>query len=117
MLAIQCTCLSLASRLRALYLATGGPEWDRNACWLNTSVPVCWWDQVLCNTTTWRVRQLRLASNSLKGQLPAGIASLTGLQDFQVGFNPELTGAIPKEFGMLSSLERFYAWNASLTSV
>ena len=78
---------------------------------------MCWWDQVLCNTTTWRVRQLRLASNSLKGQLPAGIASLTGLQDFQVGFNPELTGAIPKEFGMLSSLERFYAWNASLTSV
>ena len=50
--------------LRALYLSTNGPEWDRNACWLNTSVPVCWWDQVLCNTTTWRVRQLRLVRNT-----------------------------------------------------
>jgi hypothetical protein len=33
--------------LRALYLSTGGPtSWLRNACWLNESVPVCWWDQV-----------------------------------------------------------------------
>eukprot|EP00729_Bicosta_minor_P016179 gene16179-29351_t len=82
--------------LRALYLSTNGPEWDRNACWLNTSVP---------------------ASNTLQGYLPSGMSSLTGLQDFQVGFNPGLTGPIPTDFGKLVSLERIYAWNASLTGV
>ena len=78
---------------------------------------MCWWDQVLCNTTTWRVRQLRLASNGLNGSLPAGVASLTHLQDLQVGFNPDLTGPIPTSVAGLRSLERLYAWNASFTSV
>ncbi|KAH8075921.1 serine-type peptidase [Aureococcus anophagefferens] len=49
--------------LRALYLATGGGGWTRNACWLNESIPVCWWDQVACEGG--RVQQLRLASNNL----------------------------------------------------
>ena len=70
--------------LRALYLATGGDRWIRNACWLNASVPVCWWDQVLCDTKTWRVRELRLASNNLVGFLPSKIASLTSLQVLQL---------------------------------
>lgn len=57
------------------------------------------------------------ASNTLQGYLPSGMSSLTGLQDFQVGFNPGLTGPIPTDFGKLVSLERIYAWNASLTGV
>lgn len=103
--------------LRALYLSTGGPEWDRNACWLNESVPVCWWDQVLCNTTTWRVRQLRLASNNLIGTLPAEMGGLSALEDLQVGFNPGLAGDIPEQISGLASLQRLYAWNTSFTSV
>lgn len=58
--------------LVALFHSTGGATtWLRNACWLNTSIPVCCWDQVLCNNTSGRVRELRLASNNLVGRLPA----------------------------------------------
>ena len=45
------------------------------------------------------------------------VIAIEGLEDFQVGFNPALTGPIPKEFGKLARLKRIYAWNASLTSV
>lgn len=73
LLYISCYKLLVAG-LRALYLSTGGPtSWLRNGCWLNESVPVCWWDQVLCDPVTWRVRELRLSSNVLTGTLPSAL--------------------------------------------
>ena len=105
-------------RLRALYLATGGTDkWLRNGCWLNTSVPVCWWDQVLCNTTTWRVRELRFASNNMHGTIPEEIGLLSHLEVLQLTFNRGLTGTLPPAVGRLSKLKWLYAWNASLQSV
>jgi hypothetical protein len=102
--------------LRALYLATGGGGWTRNACWLNESIPVCWWDQVACEGG--RVRQLRLASNDLVGALDeASLAGLAGLEVLQLGFNPRLGGPLPKSAAALPRLKHVYAWNASLAGV
>lgn len=103
--------------LRSLYLSTEGPLWIRNACWLNKSVPICWWDQVLCNTTTWRVRELRLASNNLAGTLHKDIGILSHLEVLQLTFNRDLVGPVPDEIGNLKQLQRFYAWNTSLESL
>ena len=102
--------------LSALYRSTGGSGWTRNACWLNLSVPVCWWDQVACKDG--RVQQLRLASNNLVGEIDdAALEGLDGLEILQVGFNPKLTGAIPRSAASLPRLKHLYAWNASLEAV
>ena len=104
--------------LRAIYASTGGATtWIRNGCWDNDSVPVCWWDQVLCNTTTWRVIELRFASNAMVGVLPDEIGLLEHLQVLQLTFNRGLSGKLPESIGMLSRLERLYAWNTSLTAI
>ena len=93
--------------LRALYLATGGGGWTRNACWLNESIPVCWWDQVACEGG--RVQQLRLASNNLVGALDeASLAGLAGLEVLQLGFNPRLGGPLPKSAAALPRLKHVY---------
>lgn len=63
------------------------------------------------------MKLLRLAGSRLSGTLPQEISHLTQLVELQVGFNPGLTGPIPEGFSKLSSLERFYAWNSSLTEV
>lgn len=103
--------------LTALYEATGGGGWTRNACWLNTSVPVCWWDQVACDGND-RVQQLRLASNNLDGALTdASFEGLDGLEIFQVTFSPKLAGPVPAAVASLPRLKHFYAWNSSLTSL
>jgi len=103
--------------LSALYNSAGGPGWERNGGWLNTSMSVCGWDNVECNATTGRVSLLRLAGSRLAGTLPPELSRLTALVEFQVGFNPLLTGPIPDGISKMSALQKFYAWNASLTAV
>ena len=53
-----------------------------------------------------RVRTLNLGSYDLRGQVPAGLADLTGL-DMLFLDSPYLTGDIPSELGRLANLEEF----------
>ena len=52
-----------------------------------------------------RVRILNLGSHDLRGQVPAGLAGLIGL-DTLVLDSPYLTGDIPSELGRLTNLEK-----------
>ena len=94
--------------LRAIYVATGGPStWIRNGCWDNDTVPVCWWDQVLCNTTTWRVIELRFASNNMVGALPEELGMLGALRVCWTSAELKTLSLYPRSFIRLFSHNDF----------
>eukprot|EP00051_Salpingoeca_urceolata_P027912 m.483934 g.483934 ORF g.483934 m.483934 type:complete len:606 (-) comp23122_c0_seq1:39-1856(-) len=101
--------------LRALYLASGGPKWTRNACWLNDTVPICQWDQVLCNDAG-RVAELRLSMNNLVGTIPDEVGLLSELAFVQLVLNPQLVGPVPAAM-VNTSIAEFYAWETGLTAL
>ena len=68
--------------LMQLYAATRGPQWTHSENW-NTSAPICEWWGVICDDGG-AVTKLDLASNNLKGTLPAALANLTLMRDLCV---------------------------------
>ena len=87
--------------LRALYEATGGPNWTHNDNWL-TDRPLGEWDGVGVDGGG-RVIRLWLSSNNLRGSIPAELASLTNLEELLL-FANDLSGKIPAELGSLTNL-------------
>ena len=86
--------------LVALYNATDGPNWRRQANWL-TNKDVSTWEGV--TVTDDRVTDLHLGGNNLNGALPPALAGLSNLQSLILSENA-LTGFIPSELGNLSNL-------------
>ena len=77
--------------LSALYNATDGPNWARNANWLSES-SIATWHGVVTNEEG-RVIELTLASNGLQGTIP-NLSALTELRILSLGSN-RLSGSIP----------------------
>ncbi|NJN83214.1 MAG: hypothetical protein HC802_13645 [Caldilineaceae bacterium] len=86
-----------ASECRALvafYVATGGPTWKLRTNWLNgvdERFP-CNWYGVICGDS--HVTGLQLASNNLRGPLPASLGQLSWLTGLQLADN-QLAGDVP----------------------
>ena len=106
--------------LRALYVATGGPEWghDANFGWLNSTSDPCGvapyycgekctgWRGVLCWGPYGHVRALNLRSSRLSGSLPTELGLLSHLAYLDVSHTkgiPSRPGAVdpPSELGHL----------------
>lgn len=98
--------------LTALYAATGGPSWKRNAHWLSDE-PIARWDGVEGNIYH-RVVGLRLQDNALNGKIPTELGHLTVLKELALSDNPDLFGPIPGGFGELLALRAFTAANTGL---
>ncbi len=98
------TCEPLSNRdaLVALYGATGGLDWTRNANWL-TDAPVGEWYGVTANDSG-HVLSLDLSRNALTGEIPPELGNLTALESLELDRNA-LTGPIPPELGNLTALE------------
>lgn len=96
--------------LVALYHATDGPNWVNSDNWL-TDAPLREWygvhtdgfGRVVELNLRGRVERNQPVSHGLAGPIPAELASLTNLQNLQLGLN-ELTGPIPPELGKLAGL-------------
>ncbi|KAK4354638.1 hypothetical protein RND71_026832 [Anisodus tanguticus] len=60
---------------------------------------------------------LCLQDNLLNGSIPKQLASLVSLQQFRIGGNPQLTGEIPAELGLLTNLTTFGVAATGLSGV
>ena len=89
--------------LTALYDATGGADWERNANW-KTNAPLNQWYGVQTDTAG-RVTVVNLGENGLRGPLPAALGDLTQVSRLSLWGN-ELTGALPSSMRNLNRLER-----------
>ncbi len=87
--------------LTALYRATGGENWHRNANWLNRD-PVYTWYGVEVDERG-RVFKLDLRSNGLAGEIPHEIGELSELGHLNLSYNA-LTGPIPSSISGLKGL-------------
>ena len=95
------------SALKALYEATGGPNWnnsdDNN--WLTTT-SIDRWQGVQVDRWSGRVTSLTLANNNLGGPLPPELGDLDALIELRLNGN-DLSGPIPPELSssQLSNLK------------
>ena len=105
-------CASDRDALMALYNATGGPNWARNANW-GTNAPLISWDGVRVNAAG-RVVRLDLSSNNLSDTIPPELGNLARLVHLGLQ-NNSLTGPIPPQLGSLASLETLFLEGNSLT--
>ena len=87
--------------LVALYNATNGENWRRNANWLSDA-PLWEWDGVTISDSG-RVAQLYFNARNLSGEIPAELGNLSRLTYLALS-NNDLSGAIPPELGNLSNL-------------
>lgn len=77
--------------------------WD----WLSYDVDECAWDQhslTPCEVDTNRLVHLALFGNELTGELPRELGLLTSLHLLDLDTNAELGGSIPSEIGLLTNL-------------
>ena len=114
--------------LEALYMATGGSDWDNSRGWSSSGMSLE--DDIygvevesidgelrvvsikLNGSTGWIRRHLegndgRRGGNNLTGQLPSEIGNLTACKYFNVK-NNYLKGTIPKDIGNMESLQALY---------
>ena len=106
---VECAPLSDRDILRALYKATGGPDWVNNENWL-TDAPLRDWYGVQVDGEG-RIVELRLARNALAGPIPAEIGNLSQLRRLHLD-NNSLSGRIPPELGNIPNLEQLWLnWN------
>ncbi|MCB0105137.1 MAG: hypothetical protein KDE53_04500, partial [Caldilineaceae bacterium] len=82
--------------LLAIYLSTGGADWDVRTNWLRQAsvASPCDWAGVRCDGG--HVTRLLLAGNGLHGQLPRLIGSFPFLTHLQLADN-QLQGPVPAE--------------------
>ena len=95
-----CDAVGDRAALVALYEATDGANWNRNANWLSDR-PLWEWEGV--KTDHGYVTELQLTNNGLSGQIPPEIGNLAGLMHLVLSAN-QLTGLIPPEMGNLMRL-------------
>jgi hypothetical protein len=92
--------------LATLYFSTNGDRWMNNARWLDNGHECSWWPSnasiEIC-ADTGVVVDLYLALNSLSGTIPPEIGLLSSVADLYLDVN-NLKGTIPSEIGLLSDL-------------
>ncbi|CAM9820202.1 unnamed protein product, partial [Ectocarpus sp. 8 AP-2014] len=88
--------------LLVLHRSTGGANWTNNANW-DTDTPIGDWHGVQVKDDG-HVVKLDLASNNLRGDIPAILGKLKLLKTLILS-NNTLTGSIPPELGEMESLE------------
>jgi hypothetical protein len=98
--------------LIALYNSTNGSAWIDNTDWLTVDSDPCTWFGITC--TDGQVTTINLASNSLSGQIPSELGTLTSLADLHLN-NNLMIGSIPPELGTLASLTYLNVSNNQLT--
>ena len=82
--------------LMALYNSTGGPNWTNNTNWGTDEDPGDWYG---VRTHSWRVSDIVLPGNNLRGTIPVELRSLTELWDLDLSGN-QLRGNIPDFSGL-----------------
>ena len=76
--------------------------------------PIATWDGVTLGGSPRRVTKVKLHRKGLSGQIPAGIGSLTMLEELWL-YSNELSGAIPAEMGNLSNLTWLFVSDNNLS--
>ena len=87
--------------LASLFYATAGLSWVTVTDFL-LHVPYCEWDGVGCTNGT--LKALSLPSENLSGSVPREIGLLTSLTSLDLSGN-SLTGSLPTEIGLLTNLK------------
>ena len=113
--------------LVALYDATGGAEWKRNAKWLSNEHIASWsgvryYHQIreaggafgVSRQTVEFVRELHLPGNGLTGEIPPKLHGLKDLRHLDLRGN-RLTGEIPSELGRMDHLSHLFLSGNQLT--
>ena len=98
--------------LEVLYDELGGYAWINITNW-KTDEPLGEWYGVSTDADG-RVAALDLHNNSLTGEIPTELGSLSSLEHLSLR-NNSLSGEIPLELGSLSSLETLFLYNNSMT--
>ena len=98
---VECAPLPDRDSLVALYDATGGENWTQKENWL-TDRPVWEWSGVDADGDG-RVIGLSLRNNNLTGTIPPELGVLTSLTSLELSSN-KLTGTIPPELSALANL-------------
>ena len=110
--------------LRALYRATGGPNWKRSDNWL-TNAPLSEWYGVNADSAG-RVVSVELSDNGLSGPIPTAIGNLAATLEVLDLSGNALTGrlvvdgvlrdgSIPPEIGELTAMESLHLGDNALT--
>ena len=76
--------------------------------------PIATWDGLTLGGSPRRVTKVKLHRKGLSGQIPAGIGSLTMLEELWL-YSNELSGAIPAEMGNLSNLTGLFVSDNNLS--
>ena len=113
--------------LVALYNATGGAEWKRNAKWLSNEHIASWsgvryYHQIresggafgTSSQTVEFVRELHLPGNGLTGEIPPKLHGLNDLRHLDLRGN-RLTGEIPSQLGRMDHLSHLFLSGNQLT--
>lgn len=87
--------------LATLFFATGGFRWSSVSNFL-LQESYCEWDRIDCANDG--ITSLSLPSENLSGTMPPELGLLTSLKSLNLSNNP-LTGSIPSEIGFLTDLE------------
>ncbi len=100
----------------AIYNATNGKDWHRNANWLRKGVSIDNWYGVNTDIIDGeeRVVELRLGANKLGGVIPQEVGDLSALKVLELSENYKLSGTIPNEVYTLSDLR---VWKMSFTDI
>ncbi len=92
--------------LIALYNALDGPNWTHSTNWLS-DLPLGAWHGVETEGDG-NVTKLDLGFNDLSGRIPPELGILTSLQELDFRENAQLSCHIPPELGNLANLRRLY---------
>lgn len=94
------------SGLQALYNSTNGQEWTISTGWRDTSIGVCDWYGVTCDSDGGNVTGLSLRDNYLVGDLSVAteLADVTSLREVDLSSN-QISGPVPLVLGVLPNLE------------
>jgi len=98
------------------YIALGGNDWANGTNWM-TGEDVCDWHGIECHNGSSSsssdvvrgdaIRSLALPDNRLRGSLPAEVAALAHLENFEV-FRNEIEGAIPPQLYRMTTLKTLF---------
>jgi hypothetical protein len=87
-----------------IYVAAGGVGWMDSSGWLNDT-NVCNWRGISCNEDGNLVTAIELGSQKLRGTLVSEIGALSqSLESLMLSDNEQLSGGLPSEIGLLTSL-------------
>jgi Leucine-rich repeat (LRR) protein len=99
--------------LVTLYNSTTGVNWTNKTGWLATNTPCTTpWYGIKCSGG--RVSEIQLATNNLKGSIPAAIGSFPGLTSLGLRAN-QLSGPLPPQIGNLTALTQLTLGENQLT--